>query len=317
MSDSRQYSDEIGTRNDPHDSLLDSYGVNNSDDGKASKGGCGCPWTRARILCVAYLVVLLLYGIVMAVVFHKQIGHGFSELSKFLGPDGKLKEWLSAPGTQLWAPFAYGAIYVICTVALLPASALTILAGVIFPLWEALVVVSAASTIGATCAMLLGRTVLRNWVLRKVAAFKSFLAVERAISKTSWLVFLLRLSPVIPFNILNYALGLTAVPTLHYIVFSWFGMMPGTFLFVYIGYATGGAIGNADKGSKLAETILKYVVGPIVTILVVVIVTIVARKQLKIQMDLADAEVDEEAPGDEAAPAPYAVAEAKPKYEAF
>ena len=98
------------------------------------------------------------------------------------------------------APFIFIAAYVIVCVTLLPGSALTILAGVLWTnVFLAFAIVSAASTIGATVAALLGRTLLRKWVVKKISQYPKFLVVESAVSRTSWLVLLLRLSPVIPY----------------------------------------------------------------------------------------------------------------------
>jgi len=98
------------------------------------------------------------------------------------------------------------------------------------------------------------------------------------------MVFLLRLSPVIPFNILNYALALTAVSFPSYAIATWIGMMPGTFMYIYIPWAAIHAA-TTQKTANLVQDILLYGVGSVVTIIVVVFVTILARRTIKKAME--------------------------------
>jgi len=111
-----------------------------------------------------------------------------------------------------WGIAVFAAIYVVCTVALIPASVLTMAAGFVYgPLYGLLVVVPAA-TLGATGAFLLGRTALRGWIRRRIGRSPRAQALDRAVGREGFtLVFLLRLSPLVPFNVLNYALSLSAI----------------------------------------------------------------------------------------------------------
>ena len=103
--------------------------------------------------------------------------------------------------------------YVLATILVLPGSILTLAAGFVYgPVWG-LVLASPASVAGATCAFVLGRTVLRGWAERKVAASDRARAIDAAVAREGFrLVLLLRLSPVFPFSILNYVLSLSNVP---------------------------------------------------------------------------------------------------------
>jgi len=94
------------------------------------------------------------------------------------------------------------------------------------------------------------------------------------------MVFLLRLSPVIPFNILNYALALTAVSFPAYAIASWIGMMPGTFMYIYIPWA-GVHAATTQGTANIVQDVLLYGVGSLVTVIVVVFVTILARRAIK------------------------------------
>jgi uncharacterized membrane protein YdjX (TVP38/TMEM64 family) len=119
---------------------------------------------------------------------------------------------------------------------LLPGSVLTGGAGFAYgPLWGTLLV-SPVSVAAAVVAFVLGRTLARGWISRRMAAHPRFVAIDEAIGKGGLrIVLLLRLSPVLPFNILNYALGLTRVRMRDYVLGSFIGMLPGTLLYVYVG----------------------------------------------------------------------------------
>jgi uncharacterized membrane protein YdjX (TVP38/TMEM64 family) len=126
--------------------------------------------------------------------------------------------------------------YVVSTVAFVPGSWLTLLAGFLYgPVWG-LVVASPASVAAATAAFLLGRTLLRDWAQRRIGASARARALNTAAERDGFtLVLLLRLSPLFPFNVLNYALGLTGVPLRTYVLASFLGMLPATALYVYLG----------------------------------------------------------------------------------
>ena len=133
----------------------------------------------------------------------------------------------------------YGAVYVLGTVLLVPGTALTAGAGLIYGPWIGTLIVSPASVLGATLAFLIARYFARDWVERKIENHKRFQALDSAIEKNGFkVIFLLRLEPIfLPFALLNYALGLTSVRLRDYVLASWLGMLPATFLYVYLGSA--------------------------------------------------------------------------------
>ncbi len=114
---------------------------------------------------------------------------------------------------------------------------------------------------------------------RKISGNDTFTAIDHAVAEEGWkIVGLTRLSPVFPFVLLNYAFGLTKVPFGQYVVASWIGMMPGTVMYVYIGYlAAEAATGSTSSGA--VEWILK-IVGFAATVIVTVMVTRIARRAL-------------------------------------
>ncbi len=127
-------------------------------------------------------------------------------------------------------------LYVLSCLLMAPGSVITLGAGALFGLFHGVLVASVGSTLGACAAFFAGRTVARSWVESRVAANRKFQAVDRAVGDAGFrVVLLLRLSPLFPFNVLNYGLGLTAVPFWKYAFASWLGMLPGTVMYVYLG----------------------------------------------------------------------------------
>ena len=142
----------------------------------------------------------------------------------------------------------------------------------------------AGSTLGAALAFLVARFIARDKIERMAQANEKFRRIDNAIGKQgAKLILLLRLSPIIPFNLSNYFYGLTAVKFWPYVVASWIGMMPGTFLYVYIGTA-GKAAASATAGGRAMQHGWKYWtfmgVGFIATIVVTIWVTRIARNAL-------------------------------------
>lgn len=172
--------------------------------------------------------------------------------------------------------------YILCTVLFIPGSAITIGAGTLFGLTTGLLVVVLGANLGALCAFLLARTFLRDKIAAWAAANSKFRSLDQAIGKQGFkMVLLTRLSPVFPFVLLNYFLGLTAVSIGAYVLANLIGMLPATFLFVYIGAAARDAIaGQPDASVDFYQQVFKYV-GLAATAAVVVIVTRIARRALR------------------------------------
>lgn len=176
-----------------------------------------------------------------------------------------------------WGPVLFVLIYILATVLFLPGSALTLGAGAVFGVVWGSLLVSLASTLGATAAFLVGRYLARAWVAKKIEGNASFAAIDRAVAEEGWkIVGLTRLSPVFPFALLNYAFGLTQVKLRDYVLASWIGMMPGTVMYVYLGSLA--RVGAGEKKSP-AELAL-YGVGLLATLIVTIFVTRVARRAL-------------------------------------
>jgi uncharacterized membrane protein YdjX (TVP38/TMEM64 family) len=184
--------------------------------------------------------------------------------------------WVTGLGPAGWV--IYAVVYAMCCVLFVPASVLTLGAGAIYGLGTGTAVVLVGATLGATLSFLLAKTVMRKRIERMTAGNAKFQALDRAIAKEgAKIVFLVRLSPVFPFTYINYAFGLTGVKTLPYVVASFFGMIPGTFAYVYLGSATAGAAsGEADTAKKIVQ-----IAGAAVALLVTIFVARVATKAIK------------------------------------
>jgi uncharacterized membrane protein YdjX (TVP38/TMEM64 family) len=225
--------------------------------------------SRSGMVIKALLVAVVIAGVVIA--------------AKYFNLQQVLRDalaWISGLGALGLLIFI--ALYILACVLLLPGSVLTLGAGVIFGVVRGSIAVSIGATLGATCAFLVGRYLARNWVAKRIAGNDKFLAVDEAVGKEGWkIVLLTRLSPVFPFNILNYAYGLTKVSLRHYFFASWVGMIPGTIMYVYLGSLAGdlASLGAAGRTRTTEEWVL-YGVGLLATVAVTVFVTRLARKAL-------------------------------------
>lgn len=184
----------------------------------------------------------------------------------------------------------FGIVYIAATIFFVPGLILTVGAGMLFGVVYGTIAVSLASTIGATLAFLLGRYAMRDWVAERIANNPRFAAIDRGVANSGWkIVGLVRLSPIFPFNLINYAFGITKVSLREYVLASWIGMMPGTLMYVYLGSATGdlAAFLSGEREKQPAEFAL-YIVGLIVTIAVTVLVTRIARRALNETVDIPE-----------------------------
>lgn len=197
-----------------------------------------------------------------------------------------LREWLRAFGNWLSdlgpeAYVLYAAAYVIVTLLLLPAVLMSIGAGLLFGLLPGVAVVSVGSTAGAAAAFLIARHLARERVARYAARSERFAAIDRAIGEKGWkIVFLLRLSPLMPFVLSNYLYGLTAIRFWPYIAASWAGMIPLTVLYVSFG-AAGREAAKADSVPGAPWHWVVLAVGILVTFAATAYAARVARRALQ------------------------------------
>lgn len=185
-------------------------------------------------------------------------------------------------GLGFWGPAVFILGYILATVAFVPGSLLTLSAGAIFGIAKGVGVVFVGATLGASLAFLVSRYVARDAIEYRLVGNERFAAIDRAVGTEGLkIVTLLRLSPVFPFNLLNYGLGLTKVRLRDFVVAS-FGMLPGTLLYVYYGKLVGdvAALAGGAPAERGAEYWFVLVLGLVATVVATTIVTRIARRAL-------------------------------------
>lgn len=219
-------------------------------------------WPRVLIVGVA-LTGLILLG--------TRLGGRIPELSAWVAQQGP------------WGVVVFVVAYAVATVAFVPGSLLTLAAGVIFSVVQGTAFVFIGAVLGSAGAFLIARYVARPLVERRIRGMPRFARLDRAVgARGRRIVLLLRLSPVLPYNLLNYALGLTRVRFTDYLLAS-VGMLPGTLLYVYSGSLIGdvAAVAGGAEVERNTAYWLFLVAGLGATLAVTVIITRMARRALK------------------------------------
>jgi len=170
------------------------------------------------------------------------------------------------------------ALYVVVGLLLLPASAMTVAAGSIFGLWLGFLWAVIGANLTAIAAFLIARHLARGALERKLKSNERFKELDEAIGEGTWkIVALVRLSPIVPFSFANYAMGLTQVEFGPYCLATFLGMLPGTFVYVYLGYVGAESL---HGGSKSTGQWVLLGVGLIASAALVFWVTRMARGKL-------------------------------------
>lgn len=165
-------------------------------------------------------------------------------LSEYLSLDGlnRLRDWVL--GFGVLAPLVFIGIYAVATVAFLPGTPLSLLAGLVFgPVMGTLWIVVGA-TVGATLAFLIGRYAARSLVEGWTARDERVRKLDEGVEKQGWRMLLItRLVPLFPFNLQNYAYGLTKVGLVTYVGLTAVCIIPGAAVFAF----AGGSLANARE----------------------------------------------------------------------
>ena len=185
------------------------------------------PETRRRLL----LLVIVVAGIAAAVYWREQLS--IEVLTARVGQLG----WI--------APLVFIACYAAGAVLFLPGLVFTLAGGILFgPLYGTLYNLTGA-TLGATLAFLTARYIASDWVAQRTG--KRLQQLKNGVEEEGWrFVAFTRLVPLFPFNLLNYALGLTKIRLSHYIISSFVFMIPGGAAYTYLGYAGGEVAGGGE-----------------------------------------------------------------------
>ncbi|MBW4667323.1 MAG: TVP38/TMEM64 family protein [Cyanomargarita calcarea GSE-NOS-MK-12-04C] len=191
--------------------------------------------------------------------------------------------WVESLGS--FGPIGFIVIYNVATILFIPGTLLTMSGGVLFGVVWGSVYVAIAATLGATWAFFLGRCLCRDVICRMIQSNVKFQAIDKAVAKEGFkIVLLTRLSPILPFNLLNYAFGITQVSLRDYILGS-LGMIPGTVMYVYLGSLVGdlGMLGKTEQSTSPETQIVQWVirgVGLIATVAVTIYLARLAKKAL-------------------------------------
>src|ERR687886_578656 len=228
-------------------------------------------------------LTLLTVGLVIAVASHPALAAA-SPAARGFNLQDMLRNTLAwIDGLGAVGAIAYIALYILATVAFLPGSIITLGGGAIFGVVLGSLYVFIGASLGATAAFLVGRYLARDWVYKKIAGNEKFRAIDEAVGKEGLkIVVLTRLSPIFPFNLLNYAFGVTGVSLKDYIL-GFVGMIPGTLMYVYLG-SLAGSCARLDPNHLPKNLIVEWtmrIIGFIATVAVTVYVTRIARRALE------------------------------------
>ena len=194
--------------------------------------------------------------------------------------------WVASLGA--WGPLAFVAGYSIAPVFLAPAFLLTMAAGALFGFLNGVLYVMIGATMGATLAFLTGRYLARQFVEQLLIREPRLVLIDRAVERHGFkLVALLRMSPAVPFVLLNYALGLSRVRLLDYVAGS-IGMLPVVAMYVYTGKIAGDLASLAAGASPPRGTSYYTLIalGFVSTVAVTVVITRIARQAIEQEMHL-------------------------------
>jgi uncharacterized membrane protein YdjX (TVP38/TMEM64 family) len=188
-----------------------------------------------------------------------------------------------ARASGAWGPVLLAIVYIPAAVLLVPGSWLTLAGAFAFGWWRAAAAVSVGSTLGACASFLIGRYLARDWVERKLADRARFRVLDRAVAEQGFkIVLICRLSPLLPYGLLNYAFGLTNISLARYALASWLGMLPATIAYSYLG-AAAGQLADIEPGRD-ASTSARYVLfwaGLSASVLLTLVVTQIATRALR------------------------------------
>jgi uncharacterized membrane protein YdjX (TVP38/TMEM64 family) len=183
------------------------------------------------------LALALVAGVMLALIYREHLDAA------------ALTDWVDSAGAA--GPLVFMGVYAIATVLFLPGSILTLVGGALFgPVWGTFYNLTGA-TLGAVLAFLIARYLAAGWVQARAGGLLGRLV--QGVEAEGWrFVAFTRLVPLFPFNLLNYALGLTRIPFLHYLIASYLCMLPGALAYTWLGYAgreaAGGGEGLIQKG---------------------------------------------------------------------
>jgi uncharacterized membrane protein YdjX (TVP38/TMEM64 family) len=219
-------------------------------------------WLKA-IIALAAIAALLAFG---------------REAATFVPP---FAHWVRSLG--LLGPVAFVAGYTVAAVFLLPAFLLTIAAGALWGFGFGVLYAMLGAAVGASCAFLAGRYLVRRFVEQYVTRHPMLAAIDRAVeSEGARLVFLLRLSPAVPYVLLNYVLGISRLPFRDHLI-GLAGMTPTAAMYVYTGKVAGDValLASGAAPARGASYYALLATGLVATVIATIMVTRAAKRALQ------------------------------------
>lgn len=193
-----------------------------------------------------------------------------------------LLQWVDSLGTL--GAIAFIAIYIIATIICVPGSIMALAGGALFGKLIGTILVFISGFLGACCAFSLGRYLLRDWVKRRLEKNSYLKAINKVVVAEGWkIACLLHLSPIIPFNILNYALGASQITYKNFIVATSVGILPGVILYVFLGSTIGdltmAVMGKSDSANSTIQWLVSAI-GVVATLALTIYLAKIARQQI-------------------------------------
>jgi len=182
----------------------------------------------------------------------------------------------------VWGWLMFIGLYALCCLLFIPGSILTVSAGAIYGFWFGSALVLIGNGLGSVLSLLITRLFLREWVQKKINKHPKLKAIQKAVAEDDWrLVFLTRLSPIMPFSLINYSLGLTKISPWRFLLATELGAVPAVCVYVYIGTLMGSLaeIGPDLKAHKPIEWAFQGA-GLIIAVGVTIYVTLLATRAI-------------------------------------
>lgn len=280
--------DSTETNTNGHESMALTAPTESTETNASAK------WRKlaVRILVASLIISFIVYAIIDA------SPNGDKNISRI---SREFLQWVEENPTI--GVLAFIGVYVVATVLFIPGSVLTLGSGFIFAkvfglgigVLLATLAVFVGASLGAIISFLLGRYLMREFIEKNLShKYPVFQAIDSALEQNGFrIIFLMRLSPIIPFNAINYLLGVTAVPLRSYIL-SCMGMLPGTLLYVYVGSSAGSLIDSeSSANNNKTLTIVGIVVGVLFGVGAVAATAFYAKKELKKIIDLNEDAVED------------------------
>ncbi len=274
------------TTNMSNDGLITPTGV----DTGSNETAAGKKWLKiaVRVVIASVIIAFIVYAIV------DSSANGDKNISRI---SRGFLQWVEKNPTV--GVLAFIGVYILASILFIPGSVLTLGSGFIFSnvfglgvgVLLATIAVFVGASLGSIASFLLGRYLMRGWIEKNLShKYPVFQAIDSALEQNGFrIIFLLRLSPLVPFNAINYLLGVTAVTLRNYIL-SCLGMLPGTLLYVYVGSSAGSLIDSESSTDNKTLTIVGIVVGIVFAVGAVAATAYYAKKELAKIIDVRQEE---------------------------